>query len=103
MLRGPVLVLLLAGLAGTTPAEELFRCGSWVISRDLSVAELRAKCGEPTSKTVSTEDVYAHGQHGTFKAGTTTIEHWVYQRGSGSFSMVVTITDGVITDIERGP
>jgi hypothetical protein len=98
-------VLLIAGVltAGSALGGELFRCGSWVVSADMSVAELKAKCGEPTKKTVQTEDVYARAAGGgTIKTGTAKVERWVYDRGSRSFSMVVTITDGVITSLERG-
>lgn len=89
--------------AGSAAGGELFRCGSWVVSAEMSVAELKAKCGEPTRKTVETQDVYARAAGGgTIKVGTSTVERWIYERGSRSFSMVVTITDGVITSLERG-
>lgn len=80
-------------------AGELFRCGSWVVSAEMAVAELRQKCGEPTRRTRETQDVYAHAAGGgTIKTGTTVVERWIYERRLGS-SMVVTITDGVITDM----
>jgi len=89
--------------SGSALGGELFRCGSWVVSADMSVAELKAKCGEPTKKTVETQDVYARAAGGgTIKTGTATVERWVYDRGSRSFSLVVTITDGVITSLDRG-
>jgi len=97
--------MLIAGVlcSGAAPADELFRCGSWVVSADMSVVELKAKCGEPTKKSVETQDVYARAAGGgTIKTGTATVERWVYDRGNRSFSMVVTITDGVITSLERG-
>ena len=58
--------LLIAGLlcSGSALGSELFRCGSWVVSADMSVAELKAKCGEPTTKTVETQDVYARAAGG---------------------------------------
>lgn len=97
--------LLIAGVlcSGSALGGELFRCGSWVVSADMNVAELKAKCGEPTKKTVETQDVYARAAGGgTIKTGTATVERWVYDRGSRSFSLVVTITDGVITSLDRG-
>lgn len=85
---------------GTLRAGELFRCGSWVISAEMSVAELRQKCGEPTRRTVETQDVYARAAAGgTVKTGTATVEHWFYER-SRSLTMIVTITDGEITGME---
>lgn len=86
-------------LARLVPAGELFRCGSWVVSAEMSVAELRQKCGEPTRRTHETQDVYARAAGGgTIRTGTMVVERWIYERGLSS-SMVVTITDGVITDM----
>ena len=80
--------------------DELFRCGSWLVSSQTSVAELLQKCGEPSSRQVSTEDARAHVVGGgTQKVGTTTTEIWRYDRGS---KMIVTIVDGNIQSIERG-
>ena len=80
--------------------DELFRCGSWLVSSQTSVAELLQKCGEPSSRQVSTEDARAHVVGGgTQKVGTTTTEIWRYDRGS---KMIVTIVDGTIQSIERG-
>ena len=82
---------------------ENFRCGSWIASPDMSVEELLDKCGTPTSKTVSVEDVYgpAAAGKGRVKVGETTIETWTYDRGSQSAAMVVTIVDGKIKSIDR--
>jgi hypothetical protein len=97
------LVLVAALLPGGTVASgELFRCGSWVISPDMSVAELKQKCGEPTRRKVETQDVYSHAAGGgTIKTGTAIVEHWIYERGR-ALNMTVTITDGVITSMENG-
>ena len=79
--------------------DETFRCGKWVVSTPLSVPELIEKCGEPSSRQVSTEDARAHVVGGgTQKVGTTTTEIWRYDRGS---KMIVTIVDGNIQSIER--
>jgi hypothetical protein len=100
MIRQAILV---AGVlcGGTAQGGELFRCGSSVVSADMSLAELKSKCGEPTKKTVETQDVYARAAGGgTIKTGTATVERWVYDRGTRSSSMIVKITDGVITSLE---
>jgi hypothetical protein len=77
--------------------DEVFRCGSWLVSTELSVAELLQKCGEPSSRQVSTEDVRTHvAGGGTAKVGSTKTEIWRYER------MTVTIVDGKIQSIERG-
>ena len=82
--------------------DEVFRCGSSVISTELSVAELLEKCGEPSSRQVSTEDVRARvANGGSQKVGTTKVEIWRYER-SRVVPMVVTIADGRIQSIEKG-
>ncbi|HEV2227875.1 MAG TPA: DUF2845 domain-containing protein [Steroidobacteraceae bacterium] len=84
---------------GVSRSDEVFRCGSWLVSADVSVAELLKKCGKPFSQEVSTQDV--HNKHGV-KVGTSTTEIWRYDRGSQAAPMVVTIVDGQIQSIERG-
>lgn len=91
-------------LAAIPASAESFRCGSRIVSEDSTVEELLALCGEPTSKTVETVDVYgpAASGSGRVKRGTITIEKWTYDRGSQSFPMLVTIEDGRIKSMERG-
>lgn len=96
----PILILFAA-----LPAQaESFRCGARIVSEDSTVEELLALCGEPTSKTVETVDVYgpAASGSGRVKRGTVTIEKWTYDRGTQSFPMLVTIEDGRIKSMERG-
>src|SRR5579862_4693608 len=98
-----VICTLLVVAPGISRCDELFRCGSSLISTDLSAAELLKKCGEPTSREVSTQDVRTHVVGGgTEKLGTTTTEIWHYGRGSAAGAMVVTVVDGKIQSIERG-
>jgi hypothetical protein len=98
-LRSAALLLGAAACAAPLTAGELFRCGSWVVSAEISVAELKQKCGEPTRRTMETQDVRTRAAAGAVKVGETVIERWVYERSRAS-SMVVTITDGVITGME---
>jgi hypothetical protein len=80
-------------------SDETFRCGSWLVTADISVSELLRKCGKPSSQQVSTQD--ARNEHG-IKVGTSTTEVWRYDRGSTAAPMIVTIVDGQIQSIERG-
>lgn len=94
-------------LAVVAPAisvsDEQFRCGRSIISVESSVAELLQKCGEPSSRQVSTEDVRTRvAKGGTEKLGTTTVEIWRYDRGTSAAAMIVTVADGKIQSIERG-
>jgi len=87
--------------AHTVLAGETFRCGQWIITDELSVAELKGKCGEPQSKDSQTVEVRGKAATGSVSRGTTTVEHWIYQFASGSSRYVVTIVDGKIQGIER--
>lgn len=94
----------LAALAAAMPASgESFRCGQRIATTDMSVEELLAACGEPTTKSVEVVEVYGPGVQGTgnVKRGTVVVETWTYDRGSQSFDMVVTIEDGKIKKMER--
>ena len=99
-----VAVMLGALLLPHAVGAETFRCGQWIASPDMSVAELLDKCGAPATKTVETIDVYgpAASGAGRVKRGISTIETWTYDRGSQSFAMVVTIVDGRIKSMVRG-
>ena len=96
--------LMLGILSSGPAAAETFRCGSWIATPEMTVEELLDKCGEPTTKTVDVVDVYGPNASGAGnnKRGTVTVEKWTYDRGSGSFDMIVTIEDGVIKRIDRG-
>jgi hypothetical protein len=87
--------------AGSVAAESM-RCGSSIVNETTSVADLLAKCGEPLSKEVKAEDVYARNSNGSNrKIGTTLTERWIYKRTAQSLPMAVTIVDGKVTRLER--
>ncbi len=97
----PLFALALAApLAG---ADESMRCGKWIIDSEVTVTDLVAKCGEPASKQIDTSEVRHRNANGvgTRSGGTTTTERWLYDRGSSSFKMVVTIVDGEVKSIDK--
>jgi hypothetical protein len=83
-------------------ADETFRCGSRIASSEMTLSELTAVCGEPTSRESKTEDVKARNSNNGLmvKVGETTLETWIYDRGANP-AMVVTIVDGRIKSITR--
>ena len=96
-------VLVLLSLLPLAASAETFRCGKWIASRDMSVADLLTKCGEPTTRKTETKDVMSRNRNYDLlvKTGETIIETWTYDRGSQAAPMVVTIVDGKIKSIER--
>jgi hypothetical protein len=83
-------------------ADEPFRCGKWIVTSAVTVAELSTKCGAPTSHESKTQDVLVRNQNNGLmrKVGETITETWTYDRGSHAAAMVVTIVDGRIKSID---
>lgn len=92
-----VVSVLLAMAPSTGICDGYFRCGPWLVSSDTSLTELLKKCGEPTSKQVSIQDVF--GEYGQ-KLGTTRVETWRYERGSRAAAMIVKVVDGKVESIK---
>ncbi len=101
-MRAMGLCLSLLLIANAAMADSM-RCDKWVVNEAVTVAELTEKCGPPTSKTVSTEDVMARNANtnALHKVGTKITERWLYRRGTQSLPMLVTIIDGKVQSIER--
>jgi hypothetical protein len=83
-------------------ADETLRCGNWIASTSMTVAEHTEKCGQPTTRDSKTEDVTTRNNNNGLmvKVGETTVETWTYDRGANP-AMVVTIIDGRIKSIVR--
>jgi hypothetical protein len=82
-----ITAVLLCGVAMAASAGDTFRCGSQLIQPGLSQTEVRAKCGEPTSQSVTTEDVRSGNQ----VVGKTQKARWTYAKYS---STTVLVFDG---------
>lgn len=84
-----------------TPAAGIcdgyYRCGSSLVSAEVSVAQLLQKCGNPSSTRVSYVDV--RNEFGA-KIGISTVETWRYDRGTRAAAMLVTVVDGKIEKVK---
>jgi hypothetical protein len=89
--------LLLAVLPAAAIGDGYFRCGSSVVSADMSLTEPIHKCGYPTSTESSTVDV--RNEFGA-KVGKSTVEIWRYDRGTRAAAMLVKVVDGKIENIK---
>jgi hypothetical protein len=95
--RRLVASILLAIAPSVGICDGYFRCGPWLVSSDTTLAVLLKKCGEPSSKKVSIQDVFGfYGQ----KVGTTRVETWRYDRGSRAAAMIVTVVDGKVQSVK---
>ncbi|MBA1264423.1 DUF2845 domain-containing protein [Stutzerimonas stutzeri] len=77
----PLTVLLLTAI-GTAQASSTYRCGSALVSLDASTAEVRTKCGEPTSAAqVGFKDIIdRYGYHQEVQ-----VEEWTYGPTHGMY------------------
>lgn len=88
-------------LPAAATADEPLRCGNWVVTLPISLADLLSKCGAPAAKEVTTQDIRTGGRAGgaSRASGTTTTEKWTYHSGGQSMPMIVIIVDGTVTKI----
>ncbi len=90
-------LLLLA--APTAPAaQDTLRCGSKIISRGMSTAEVMRYCGQPTEKTVEERPV----RSGNRVLGSYEAQIWYYKRGARQKPATLTFEDGVLKSIVFG-
>jgi hypothetical protein len=84
-------------------ADENFRCGQHIVSSDMTLTELTARCGQPTSREKRTEPVRVRNRNTglMMNAGETTTETLTWNRGTLAEAMVVTVVDGKIKSLER--
>lgn len=97
------LVCSVALAAPVVASADSMRCGKWVVSESVTVDELLNKCGQPQSRDVSKDDVYATNVNGMrVKTGKVTVtERWIYRNSNRSLPMVVVIVDGKIISLTR--
>jgi hypothetical protein len=96
---GPILAL--GCLVAVQAAEvDSWRCGSVIIRRGETLAEVRDHCGEPTLQQTVSEPVFARNSNGGVREiGVTQIDHWTYER-SGRIPVRLTFEEGKLTRIE---
>jgi hypothetical protein len=92
---------ILAG-SGALADDDVFRCGSKLVSPGVDGKYVLEQCGEPTSRTTEGVPQMGRRQNGTtYETGVIIkVEHWTYDRGSGSFPAVLKFEDGKLVDIE---
>jgi hypothetical protein len=76
----------LACIAASGPAAAggTFRCGSKLIEPGMTQSEVRGYCGEPTSKSVESQDV----RSGSQVVGQTNVHRWTYESYSATRVLV---------------
>jgi hypothetical protein len=101
---GKLLATFVLALASSAVVHaDSMRCGNKIVSESATLDELVTKCGQPQSRDVEKEDVYALNPNGArVKTGGQTVkERWIYRPTPGALPMAVQIVDGKIVSISR--
>lgn len=90
----------LVAAAPPAGADETIRCSGRLVERGDPLARVAALCGEPEQREVERIPVRGRGARGaSIPIGTTTVEHWTYERGR-RFPARITFEDGSVERIE---
>ena len=88
-------------IAGVATADDSLRCGPSLVTLDMVMSQVLAKCGEPQSKSTEEVPVKARARTGAVNTvGTTRIERWTYDRGYGQSFALLTFEHGKLKRIE---
>jgi hypothetical protein len=101
---GKLAATLILALTSSAVHADSLRCGNKLVSESATLDELITKCGQPQSRNVETEDVYANNPNNRarVKTGAQTVkERWIYRPTPGALPMAVQIVDGKIVSITR--
>ncbi|NNC63981.1 MAG: DUF2845 domain-containing protein [Gammaproteobacteria bacterium] len=88
--------------AVSAPAQpDAFWCGQRLIREGMRASDILDRCGEPDSKDIVEEPIFAwRPGGGRVQTGVTVTEYWLYDRGSGRFPARLTIRENIAEQIE---
>ena len=101
-------LLLVAGLtllyASTADAATSLRCKGRIIKVGVPASYVLSECGAPANLVVQESTARAGTSSGASRViGLSLSEHWIYDRGWGSFPAVLIFLDGTLRRIEFLP
>jgi hypothetical protein len=99
--RSAMIAIGLLALCGAAEADDVIRCRGGLVRAGMIDSEVVAKCGEPASKAIESVPIRvrrANGSSGII--GTTQIERWTYDRGTGQFPALLTFEEGKLKSVE---
>lgn len=79
-----------------------FDCNNQIVSIGDTKLEVKAKCGEPTSREVFNEEIIKNFDPATRQRIFATIEEWTYNLGPQQFIRILTFKKGRLVKIEEG-
>lgn len=86
----------------TVQNAHAFDCNNQIVSIGDTKFEVKAKCGEPTSKEVFNEEIIRKIDPTTRQRIFAIIEEWTYNLGPQQFIRILTFKNGRLTNIETG-
>jgi len=96
-----ILFLVALAVADAAIADDSLRCGTALVTLDMVMDQVLAKCGEPQSKAAEDVPVKARARTGAVNTvGSTRIERWTYDRGYGQLPALLTFEHGKLKSIE---
>ncbi len=102
MLRRTLLLIVLAGVLPTTADASSISCQGGIVSTGDSVVDLVVKCGEPAWKESHQEELTERPAAGLRQQTYVTVEKWTYDFGPQQLLRIVTIKNGIVTDVRTG-
>ena len=100
------MMLMITIVAAITPGRALaassWRCGSRLVGRGDSIADVYTRCGEPDDRLASTELVTVEVSPGVAVTRAVPIERWTYNPGPRQFVRALTFRDGALLEIDEG-
>jgi hypothetical protein len=101
-----LLFIALLALVAAPAGADSFRCGTRLITDGATMAEVRARCGEPVS--VERREVWRRPTYwingrryfASDREAPVPVEFWIYNLGSHRLMRRIRFEDGLVTEIE---
>lgn len=102
MLRASLFVIFLLSTLPRGAAASSVSCPGGIVSSGDSVVDLVVKCGQPEWKESHQEKITERVEPGLKRRTYITVEEWTYNFGPQQLLRMVTIRNGIISDIRTG-
>ena len=97
-----LIILLVIGLNPFQAYADSISCDEGIVSSGDTAVDLVMKCGQPEWKDSRTEKIVDKSDKDIKRKTYITIEEWTYNFGPSRFLRIVTLRNGVITEIGTG-
>jgi len=95
-------IVLLALLLPSRSSADSISCDRGIVSSGDRAGDLLVKCGEPEWRDSRTEEIVERFGVETKRTTTVTVEDWTYNFGPYQFMRIVTLRNGVVSEVRTG-